>query len=161
MNLNQTITLSPDVISQEVSGETVLLDLESENYFGLDEVGTRIWQLIKEKGDLQDIYDTLLAEYEVEEERLLQDLTELLDEISQLGLVTLETIQGDVDWWKVPDLITVFADRAVRGEPSRPRGVENRHAGPVLLVLPRLADPFLARDIVGVVGQDQIRVRFQ
>ena len=91
MNLNQTITLSPDVISQEVSGETVLLDLESENYFGLDEVGTRIWQLIKEKGDVQDIYDTLLAEYEVEEERLLQDLTELLDEISQLGLVTLET----------------------------------------------------------------------
>ena len=45
MNLNQTITLSPDVISQEVSGETVLLDLESENYFGLDAVGTRIWQL--------------------------------------------------------------------------------------------------------------------
>ena len=43
MNLNQTVTLSPEVISQEVSGETVLLDLESENYFGLDEVGTRIW----------------------------------------------------------------------------------------------------------------------
>ena len=37
MNLNQTITLSPEVISQEVSGETVLLDLQSEHYFGLDE----------------------------------------------------------------------------------------------------------------------------
>ena len=90
MNLNQTITLSPDVISQEVSGETVLLDLESENYFGLDEVGTRIWQLIKESGDLQAIYDTLLAEYEVEEERLQTDLEALLGEISGLGLVKLE-----------------------------------------------------------------------
>ena len=48
LDLNQTITLSPEVISQEVSGETVLLDLQSENYFGLDEVGTRIWQLINE-----------------------------------------------------------------------------------------------------------------
>jgi len=90
MNLNQTITLSPDVISQEVSGETVLLDLESENYFGLDEVGTRIWQLIKESGDLQVIYRTLLEEYEVEEERLQADLEVLLGEIAELGLITLQ-----------------------------------------------------------------------
>ena len=91
MDLNQTITHSPDLISQEVSGETDLIDLESENYFGLDEIGTRIWQLIKDTGDLQAIYDTLLAEYEVEEARLQNDLEALLSEISALGLVTLET----------------------------------------------------------------------
>lgn len=90
MNLNQTIILSPDVISQEVSGETVLLDLESENYFGLDEVGTRIWQLIKETNNLKTIYDTLLSEYDVQEDRLQQDLDTLLSEISGLGLITLE-----------------------------------------------------------------------
>jgi hypothetical protein len=90
MNLNQNIILSPEVISQEVSGETVLLDLESENYFGLDEVGTRIWQLIKETNDLAAIYQTLLTEYDVSEERLQHDLDTLLGEISQLGLVTLE-----------------------------------------------------------------------
>ena len=90
MNLNQSITLSPDVISQEVSGETVLLDLESENYFGLDEVGTRIWQLIEEKGDLQAIFDTLLLEYDVTEERLLQDLEALIMEVEKLGLVNLQ-----------------------------------------------------------------------
>ncbi len=90
MNLNQNITLSPEVISQEVSGETVLLDLESENYFGLDEVGTRIWQLMKETSDLKAIYQTLLTEYYVSEERLQQDLDSLLGEISKLGLVTLE-----------------------------------------------------------------------
>jgi hypothetical protein len=90
MNLDQTIILSPDVISQEVSGETVLLDLESENYFGLDEVGTRVWQLIKETSDLGAIYNTLLKEYEVEEQRLQTDLDALLGEIAGLGLVTLE-----------------------------------------------------------------------
>jgi hypothetical protein len=90
MNLNQTISLSPDVISQEVSGETVLLDLQSENYFGLDEVGTRIWQLIGETGDLEAVYKTLLGEYEVSEERLLRDLDALLGEIAALGLVKLE-----------------------------------------------------------------------
>ncbi|MDH4041458.1 MAG: PqqD family protein [Gammaproteobacteria bacterium] len=90
LDLNQTITLSPEVISQEVSGETVLLDLQSENYFGLDEVGTRIWQLIRETSDLQAIYQTLLAEYDVSEERLQQDLDNLLAEISGLGLIRLE-----------------------------------------------------------------------
>jgi hypothetical protein len=73
-----------------VSGETVLLDLQSENYFGLDEVGTRIWQLIKETNDLQAIFETLLAEYDVSEERLRQDLDTLLGEISGLGLIRLE-----------------------------------------------------------------------
>lgn len=90
MDLNQTITLSPEVISQEVSGETVLLDLDSEHYFGLDEVGTRIWQLIKETDSLETIFQTLLAEYDVTEDRLLQDLATLLGEIAELGLIKLE-----------------------------------------------------------------------
>ena len=90
MDLNQSISLSPDVISQEVSGETVLLDLQTENYFGLDEVGTRIWQLIKETDDLSMIYRTLLDEYEVSDERLQNDLEVLLSEISELGLITLQ-----------------------------------------------------------------------
>ncbi len=90
MNLNQAITPAPDVISQEVSGETVLLNLDSEHYFGLDEVGTRVWQLIRETGDVQAIYRTMLAEYDVSEERLRSDLDALLEEITGLGLVTLE-----------------------------------------------------------------------
>jgi hypothetical protein len=90
MNLNQTIAPSPDVISQEVSGETVLLNMASEDYFGLDEVGTRIWQLIKQTNDLQAIYQTLLEEYDVSESRMHRDLDNLLAEISRLGLITLE-----------------------------------------------------------------------
>ena len=68
----------------------MLLDLESENYFGLDEVGTRIWQLIKQTSDLQAIYNTLLEEYEVDEQRLQSDLDVLLGEIAGLGLVTVQ-----------------------------------------------------------------------
>ena len=91
MNLNQTITISPDVISQEVSGETVLLDLESENYFGLDEVGTRIWQLLQENKDLSSVVTTMLEEYEVSEEQLNEDMDALLGEVHTLGLITMET----------------------------------------------------------------------
>jgi len=90
MNLKQSITLSPDVISQEISGETVLVDLESEDHFNLDEIGTRIWQLVESTGDLEAVFNTLLEEYDVEEEQLLDDLSDLIDEIEKLGLVKLE-----------------------------------------------------------------------
>ncbi|CAA0090334.1 Uncharacterised protein [Halioglobus japonicus] len=90
MNLNQVITLSPKVISQELSGETVILDLESECYFGLDAVGTRIWHLIREGADVLTIYNTLLDEYNVEGEQLQADLEALLADASKRGLITLQ-----------------------------------------------------------------------
>lgn len=90
MNLNQRITLSPKVISQAVSGETVILDLESECFFGLDTVGTRIWELICEDVDLLTLYNTLLDEYEVEEAQLLADLEALLTDACERGLISLQ-----------------------------------------------------------------------
>lgn len=89
MNFNQTVILSPDVISQEVSGETVLLDLDRECYYGLDAVGTRIWQLIRDVGELGTIYNTLLEEYDVEPSRLQADLEALITDACARGLITL------------------------------------------------------------------------
>ncbi len=87
MDLKRNVRLSPDLISQEISDETVLLNLESEDYYGLDPVGTRIWQLIVELGDLQLIYEQLLAEYEVTPEQLATDLEAFLDEAADQGLL--------------------------------------------------------------------------
>ena len=88
MNRNQTFTVSEKVLFQEVSGETVLLDLSSESYFGLDEIGTRIWVLLNEGKNLDGILDTLQAEYEVTRETLESDTTELLDNLLKVGLIT-------------------------------------------------------------------------
>lgn len=90
MNKNQSITVSTEVLSQEVSGETVLLDMQSESYFGLDEVGTRIWQLLQEKDDLQAVFDAILGEYDVEADQLESDLKELLSGLEEAGLVSMQ-----------------------------------------------------------------------
>ena len=87
--LTQSIKVLPDVLSQEVSGETVLLDLNSENYFGLNDVGTRIWQLIQEDGDLQKVYDTMLDEYDVDEELLEKDMEALVARLVDAGLIEI------------------------------------------------------------------------
>lgn len=84
------LKISPEVHSQEVGGETVLLDLQSESYFGLDEVGTRIWQLLQVNGDMVSIFNTILNEYDVDEEKLRQDLDDLIQKLLEEGLVSIE-----------------------------------------------------------------------
>jgi hypothetical protein len=83
----KNITISDKALSQEVNGETVILDLASESYFGLDEVGTRIWQLLQEKDDLQAVFETLLDEYDVEADQLETDINELLEKPVDPGLI--------------------------------------------------------------------------
>ena len=87
--LAQCATHSPDVLFQELDGEAVLLDLKSEQYFGLDEVGTRIWQLMEESGELDTVYQTLLTEYEVSAEQLQSDLISFVNNLSEAGLITV------------------------------------------------------------------------
>ncbi len=89
MNLKQSVTLSEDALFQEVTGETVILDMASETYFGLDAVGTRVWQLMQEKTALQPVFDTLLQEYEVEPDILERDLADLLASLEEAGLIAL------------------------------------------------------------------------
>jgi len=87
---NQKVIISEEALSQEVNGETVILDLNSESYFGLDEVGTRIWQLLQEHGELRKVFDVMLEEFDVDADRLEKDLNELVGELEEAGLGTSE-----------------------------------------------------------------------
>lgn len=72
---------------RELDGEAVILDLESECYFGLDEVGTRMWITITESSSIGEAFTTLAAEYDVDPERLRTDLDELVTTLRDRGLV--------------------------------------------------------------------------
>ena len=80
-------SISDEVLSQEVNGETVLLDLDGESYFGLNEVGTRVWQLLQSERTVGETLSALSDEYDVGREQLESDMGELLDKLSDAGLV--------------------------------------------------------------------------
>ena len=88
-SLGDTVTVKADVVFKELSGEGVLLDLASGMYFGLDETSTRLWQLINERGLLQRVFDDMLAEFDVEPDRLQQDLLNFVGELTRRNLVSL------------------------------------------------------------------------
>ena len=67
--------------------ESVLLNLEAEIYYGLDETGTRMWQLLTTAPNIENAYEQLLAEFDVEAELLRQNLSELLGRLVDKGLL--------------------------------------------------------------------------
>ena len=82
--------IAPEVMIQEVGGESVLLDLKTERYLGLNEVGTRMWQALSESDSIQAAYETLQAEYDVTPQQLEEDLRDLIDRLLANALITTE-----------------------------------------------------------------------
>jgi hypothetical protein len=77
------------VLFQVLQGESVLLHLNSGVYFGLDPVGTRIWQLLAEHEQLSDIARAIMDEYDVTENRCVKDLIHLVSDLERQHLVTV------------------------------------------------------------------------
>jgi hypothetical protein len=87
VSLQDSVAISKDVVSQELEGETVLLNLASGMYYGLNGVGTRVWQLLQDERSLQGIFDTLLEEYDVVAHQVEADLLGLLQDLHEQGIV--------------------------------------------------------------------------
>jgi Coenzyme PQQ synthesis protein D (PqqD) len=82
-------TAPKHVLVRLLDEESVLLNLETERYFGLDETGTRMWQLVTTSSNLDAAYQELLAEYNVQPELLREDLTELVGRLAEHGLLQI------------------------------------------------------------------------
>ena len=87
ISFNARVSAPADVLVSQLGGESVILNLNSECYFGLDEMGTTMWSALTKAESIQAAYDSLLAEYDVSEDQLKQDLTELLGKLIDKGLL--------------------------------------------------------------------------
>jgi hypothetical protein len=88
-NVRRTISVPDGVLIRELDGESVLLNVNTEKYFGLNEVGTRMWAALARLGDTESACEALLEEFEVEPERLRSDLETLLGELVGHGLLVV------------------------------------------------------------------------
>lgn len=87
VSFDQKLAVTQDTLINVIEGESVLLNLKSESYFGLDQVGTRMWNLLTASDSIQSAYEALLDEYDVGAERLRQDMRDLIEKLIANGLV--------------------------------------------------------------------------
>ncbi len=81
------VRVTQDVHVREFDGELVILDLAKGDYFGIDEIGARLWRGLERGQSCAEIADELIADYETDRARLLADLLALANELLTKGLV--------------------------------------------------------------------------
>lgn len=85
------VIIPNSVLVQQLGGESVLLNLDNDRYYGLDDVGTRMWDLLAEHRDTSTVVRLLLDEYagEVDQATVERDLSELIEKLANAGLIRM------------------------------------------------------------------------
>ena len=76
------------LIESEVHGEVIALDIDQGQCYGLNSVGSRVWQLLESPVSLEEMVDTLTSEYEVSRAECLAQVGELVSSLKAAGLLT-------------------------------------------------------------------------
>src|SRR6266566_3650175 len=89
ISFDQKVSVTPDTLINIVGEESVLLNLNSESYYGLDEVGTRMWTALTTSDSIRAACETLLTEYQITAEALQRDLEDFVENLIKHGLVSV------------------------------------------------------------------------
>jgi hypothetical protein len=87
ISFSDRVKIPDDVLISNLQDESVILNLGSERYYGLDAVGTRILSVLTTSHSIEAAYNTLVQEYDVDGQVLRQDLLALVEELVDKGLV--------------------------------------------------------------------------
>ena len=86
-SFSDRVEVPKHVLVRIVEKESVFLNLETECYYGLDETGTRMWEVVIAAPTIENAFEVLLSEFDVEAEPLREDLSGLLGRLEDLGLI--------------------------------------------------------------------------
>ena len=90
ISFSDRVRVPDDILISNLQEESVILNLNSERYFGLDDVGTRMFSVLTNSDSIEAAYVVLASEYEVDRQVLRQDLIVLVENLVQQGLVTID-----------------------------------------------------------------------
>jgi hypothetical protein len=89
VSLDERAFATPRVLCKDLGDEAILLDLETETYFGLNAIGSRFWKLVTTAPTIRDALDAMLEEYDVAPDELERDLRALIDDLVGRGLLRI------------------------------------------------------------------------
>ena len=85
--LDTLLTRNPDLLAADMDGETVMMSIERGEYYGIGGVGSRVWEMLAQPTSINQMIQTICAEYEVEEATCQADMQKFVDQLLQNGLV--------------------------------------------------------------------------
>ena len=87
LELDSCIVRDPDLVATEMDGELVMMSIERGEYFGLNRVGSRIWELLHSPMRMHELCDRLEQEFEIDAARCREEVLAFVGELLEQGLV--------------------------------------------------------------------------
>lgn len=87
ISFSDRVRVPDDVLISRLQEESVILNLDSERYYGLDDVGTRMLSVLSTSDSIEAAYESLLGEYDVDGQVLRQDLLTLVESLVHKGII--------------------------------------------------------------------------
>ncbi|HEX3007867.1 MAG TPA: lasso peptide biosynthesis PqqD family chaperone [Bacteroidales bacterium] len=81
LNTDSIVQRNPKLIANQMDGEIVMMSVENGEYYGLDEIGSRIWELIESPVSVDQLINSLMTEFDVNHEECLNDTLEFLEDL--------------------------------------------------------------------------------
>jgi coenzyme PQQ synthesis protein D (PqqD) len=89
ISFSDRVKIPDDVLISKLQEESVILNLDSERYYGLDDVGTRFLSVLTTSDSIEAAYETLAKEYDVDAQLLRRDLAELVERLAAQGIIQI------------------------------------------------------------------------
>ncbi len=89
LSLLSVVVAASEQVSCPLGEESAILNLKNSVYYGMNPVGARVWDLLKQPKSVTELRDVLLMEYEVDEDRCHKDLLALLETMRSEGLIVV------------------------------------------------------------------------
>ena len=90
ISLSSVAVASSELVSANLDGEVVILGFRSGSYYGLDQVGVSVWELLQQPRKVSELRDAIFNEYDVELARCERDLLSLLEELAEKQLIEIK-----------------------------------------------------------------------
>ena len=91
LSVHSVVVAAREQVSCPLDEESAILNLKNSVYYGMNPIGTRVWNLLKEPRTIAELRDALLSEYEVDAKLCERDLLDLLEKMKGEGLIEVQS----------------------------------------------------------------------
>ena len=90
LKANSCIKKTNNFVASDIDGQAIMMSIENSKYFGMDEVGTSIWNLLDQNPSFEELISNLMAEYEIDRETCENDTKAFLERLLQYKLIEIQ-----------------------------------------------------------------------
>jgi len=90
ISIEDVVSWADGIVASDIDDEKVMMCIEKGQYYKLDPVGRRVWDMIETPVKVSDLISALLTKYDVDRETCEHDVLAFLEELHEGGILRVK-----------------------------------------------------------------------